>query len=103
MLALVTYPVLIEPRLSVGHQTTLWSGAYVCFSILAAIVAWRNLRGVRPATGETAVSAPPRWGARVSWVALAGCASVLLLAITSHLTQNVAAIPFLDSSVEFMG
>ena len=95
MLALVTYPVLIEPRLSVGHQTTLWSGAHVCFSILAVIVAWRSLWGVRPATGEAAASAPPRWGARVSWVALAGCASVLLLAITSHLTQDVAAIPFL--------
>src|SRR6202020_1926316 len=37
----------------------------------------------------------PTWQDKLLWTALAACASALLLAVTNHLTQNVAAIPFL--------
>jgi peptidoglycan/LPS O-acetylase OafA/YrhL len=38
---------------------------------------------------------PPSWTIRILWTALAACASTLLLAISNHLSQNVAPIPFL--------
>ena len=34
-------------------------------------------------------------GTRVLWIALSACASTLLLAVTTYLTQDVAAVPFL--------
>src|SRR5207302_8844887 len=37
----------------------------------------------------------PGWRLSLLWIALAACASTLLLATTNHLSQNVAAIPFL--------
>src|SRR5262249_43445507 len=44
---------------------------------------------------EYATAVAPGWTARLLWLGLAASASVLLLAVTTHLTQDVAAIPFL--------
>ena len=48
------------------------------------------------AAAASAITVPaPAWTIRIVWTALAACASTLLLAITNHLSQNVAPIPFL--------
>lgn len=94
--ALLTYPFLVEPALSVPQQSWIWSGAYAVFLLLAGRVTWKYAAEAPPL--EAAGEIPDRWataGVRVLWVALAACASILLLGITSHLTQDVAAIPFL--------
>jgi SAM-dependent methyltransferase len=96
MLALLTYPILVEPKLSTRHQGWGWSLGYVAFVALCGAVAW----GVRSQTltEETSYAeedARPRWTLQLMWLALAACASTLLLATTNHLTQNVASIPFL--------
>jgi hypothetical protein len=97
MLGLLAYPVLVEPWLTNHAQAWTWSAGYALFALLCATVAFRARSGV-----TTAVDAPriasgpsPTWKERLLWVALAACASALLLAVTNHLTQNVAAIPFL--------
>jgi SAM-dependent methyltransferase len=100
MLALLSYPLLVEPNLSTRSQAWTWSGAYVCFLAVCAVTAWRS--SVHPAA-QLAASAevsdssepPPAAGMRLLWLGLAAGASVLLLAVTNHLTQDVAAIPFL--------
>jgi hypothetical protein len=99
MLGLLTYPAVIEPNLSTAAQARLWSVAYVCFAALCAARAWLSVRAAAPAKGaeEAELAAPPApgWGARLLWMALPACASILLLSITNYLTQDVAAVPFL--------
>jgi len=94
MLGLLTYPVLVEPWLTNGQQAWMWSASYAAFVIVCAIVAWRSGGAPPPAAAES-TSTTPRFSDRLIWIGLAACASALLLAVTNHLTQNVAAIPFL--------
>jgi SAM-dependent methyltransferase len=100
MLALLSYPVLVEPNLPTRMQGWVWSGAYVCFTAFCGVTAWRA--GAHPvaepavqAAASEAPETPPGWSVRLLWLGLAASASVLLLAVTNHLTQDVAAIPFL--------
>lgn len=94
MLALVSYPLLVEPWLPLGRQAAVWSAGFVLFALLCGTLAWRSRSAqiAMPAGGE---SEPPTPGLQALWAALACCASVLLLAFTSHMTLNIAAIPFL--------
>lgn len=97
MLALVTYPIAVEPWLPTRAQALGWSGAFIVFAVACGVLAWRS----RAASWETTAgapdgaAAPPTLARYVLWTALAATASVLLLAFTSHLSQNVAPIPFL--------
>ena len=98
MLALLTYPFLVEPNLSSKTQAWIWSGGFVCFAAICALTAWKTSAGKTIAAAEAPDDDPgpaPGFGVRLIWLGLAASASVLLLAITTHLTQDVAAIPFL--------
>jgi len=99
MLALLSYPVLVEPYLTVGTQSYLWSAGYGTFvlSCLATTVyAWRRIdpAGVQVSAPLAAVP-HPGWRECLLWIGLAAAPSVLLLAITRHMTQDVAPVPFL--------
>jgi hypothetical protein len=97
MLALLSYPVLIEPNLPNRSQGIWWSVAYACFAAVCAATAWRSsaAAGYAPEEEVAAVTVEPAWPLRLLWLGLAAAASVLLLAVTTHLTQDVAPIPFL--------
>lgn len=97
MLGLLSYPALVEPNLAVRTQGRLWSAAYLLYALLCGAAAWRSagVEGPKAVPWENSCPERPGWGLRVLWVALAGCASTLLLAVTAYLTQDVAAIPFL--------
>ncbi|MFN0106511.1 MAG: spermidine synthase [Bryobacteraceae bacterium] len=92
--ALLTYPVLVEPALSVPRQAWVWSAAYAGFLILAGLVVWK-FAAVDPSRESADEVSAPTLSLRALWVLLAACASVLLLGVTTHMTQDVAAIPFL--------
>jgi SAM-dependent methyltransferase len=96
MFALLSYPVLFEPKLTTHQQTATWSIAYGVFVLLCGFMA---VRARRFAALETAADGAPAQKpvARqyVMWLLLPATASLLLLAITNHISQNVAAIPFL--------
>jgi hypothetical protein len=95
MVGLLAYPVLVEPYLTSKQQAWMWSLSYASFAIICAIVAFRS-RAAHVQTEAQADSGPaPSLSDRLLWMGLAACASALLLALTNHLTQNVAAIPFL--------
>lgn len=93
LLALLTYPTLVEPNLSLRMQSMVWSVLYVAFAFCMETVARRAAR----TEGVLLVDGPVGGGRSpiLLWLGLSACPSVLLLAITHHLTQNVAAIPFL--------
>ncbi len=97
MLGLLAYPVLVEPYLTSGQQAWSWSLAFAAFALICATVAWKSRRGhAAIAAGPETESGPaPAVSDRLLWMGLAACASALLLAVTNHLTQNIAAIPFL--------
>jgi SAM-dependent methyltransferase len=94
MLALLSYPVLVEPVFSTRHQAVGWSLAYGVICAACAVVAFLPRRQVISVEPQ---DPPPRpgWETQTLWVALAACGSTFLLAITNHLSQNVAAIPLL--------
>jgi hypothetical protein len=103
LLALLGYPFLIEPWLPTRTQALVWSIGYGVFVVLCATVAWRS--GLGPAHRAVAAPAdpalervradPPSWLRSVLWCSLAATGSVLLLAVTNHITQNIAAVPLL--------
>jgi len=97
MLALLTYPVVVEPFLPLRVQAWSWSIGYALFVLLCATTAWRYRPGERIAPADTVATSrdAPRGSERGLWFALAAVPSALLLAITSFLLQNVAAIPLL--------
>src|ERR1700728_3865713 len=90
LLALLSYPVLVEPVFTTHGQAYGWSGIYVAFVFICAAVAWRAMRAAplppQEAIAETPIP-PPSWAIRILWTALAACASTQLLAISNHLSQ----------------
>jgi hypothetical protein len=123
--ALLTYPFLIEWLMKVDTQAHLWSVGFIAFATLIAIMAlgmWRfdkanparprvepavttaeglvtkrsnDMAGANFQASGPAVDAPPRVGLRVSWLFLAALASMAFLAITNHLCQDIAVVPFM--------
>ena len=101
LLALLAYPVLIEPWVSTVTQSVAWSVCYGLFALLcgsAAMASWRYVSAGAAGTQADAVAtaeAPPRAAQQLTWLTLAAMASFLLLAVTNHICQNVASLPFL--------
>lgn len=100
LLSLLGYPFLVEPYLTLRQQLTVWTVCYIGFGVLCAAVAARvralpQLSLPARSPGAQEKTEEPGYRRLLLWMALAACPSVLLLAITNHLTQNVAAIPFL--------
>lgn len=98
--ALISYPLLVEPWLTNAEQVAAWSWLFAAFALSCATLAWRARHGGRgPAPGAEAshpeTSAAPTRGEIAYWLAFSTTGSVLLLAVTNHLTQNVASIPLL--------
>ena len=96
MFALLSYPVLFEPVFATRQQALIWSIAYGAFILLCGFAAYRS--GGAPAMepeAETERAERPGGSLYAMWLLLPACASALLLAVTSHLSQNVAAIPLL--------
>ncbi len=108
MLALLGYPFLIEPWLATRLQAVGWSGGFAVFALLIGLAAWRGIKAdgsvaappadaeaPAPAPAPASAPRPPRAREKIIWAALAGLGSILLLAISNHLTQNISSIPLL--------
>jgi len=93
LIALLGYPFFVEPVFTASEQVDLWSWLFGSFAVLCAAVAWRTPRATTADDTRPAATIARRdyaW-----WLALSATGSVLLLAITNHLTQNVASVPLL--------
>ncbi|MFZ9092841.1 MAG: hypothetical protein ACO3FE_22410, partial [Planctomycetaceae bacterium] len=94
LLALISYPLLVEPLLPIGRQAGGWMIMFVIYGLLSVVVLLliRGRRDAMESRGEpdpTAVST-----SRVAWFLLSGLASVMLLAETNQICQDVAVVPF---------
>jgi predicted O-methyltransferase YrrM len=106
LLALIGYPVVVEPLFGLQTQAWTWSGGFVVYAVLAALgmLAWWRFsgRGI-PATSSAAPTAnshpstasPPGAIQWTLWLLLPACASTLLLAVTNYICQDVASVPLL--------
>ncbi len=92
--ALLGYPVAIEPILDTHSQRLWWSGAYVIFASLCGVAAWCSRNRTAQSRAE-AVGTEIARAQKAYWFALAACGSMLLLSVTNHITENVAAVPLL--------
>ena len=98
--SLILYPTLIEPALALSTQTRVWSIGYsasVLLTVVCAVVMWRRTNGAAaPAPASAADTIEDvTWGRRLRWIALAFVPSSLMLAVTTFLTTDVAAVPLL--------
>ncbi len=108
LLALLSYPIFFEVKFSRQEQAVMWSvglGGFVLLAAWSARQVWRHTAapGASSDSGPTlssplsalSASAPPLRRDQLLWIALPAIASVLLLATTNKLCQEVAVIPFL--------
>jgi hypothetical protein len=98
-LALLSYPVLLEPMFSLHTQNLMWTGGYGLLILLIAACGVLLLRSKALAaadlrTEETPAPAPS-WSLRARWIFLAAVPSGLLIAVTAHISTDVAAAPLL--------
>ena len=90
--ALVSFPFLFEPLFSRKILSNLWSAGFVAFAALIAICALARRPGVTSQEEEPAAGGSSPWPL---WILLPAAASMLLLATTNKICQDVAVVPFL--------
>ncbi len=99
LLALLSYPLLIEPRVAAHRQATVWSVLFVVFALLCSAAAWLARRGTVPTaateTEQNETAAAPTLREKLLWLGFAACSSMLLLSITNKLLEDVAPVPLL--------
>ena len=105
MLALIGYPFIFEPLISTRQQAIGWSVGFGLFAALIAASAWFGLRTSTAETGDAVnqnlvsefnvIPTAPAWKQKLIWIGLSAMGSVLLLAVSNHLTQNISSIPLL--------
>ncbi len=102
MVALLSYPVLIEPYLPLAEQSRYWTAAYGALVVMVwacAIALWRSggrARPPRPAgRAEDGGRQPLTASRRGLWLLLAFAPSSLMLGVTTHISTNLAAVPLL--------
>ena len=98
-LALLSYPVLLEPMFTLRTQNLIWTGGYGLLIVLIAACGVLLLRSPASAAVDTLAEdtdAPaPAWMLRARWIFLAAVPSGLLIAVTAHISTDVAAAPLL--------
>ncbi len=102
LLALIAYPAWIEPRWTTHSQERLWSIGFVIFAglcTITSVIAARSRDISRETSGAVEhheeLANKVTATQRLEWIALAAGGSMLLLAITNQLTENVAPVPLL--------
>ncbi|HEX8256447.1 MAG TPA: fused MFS/spermidine synthase [Allosphingosinicella sp.] len=91
---LISYPLLVEPLLTLDQQSALWTGGYALLVLLVVGCALTIPGQAVEAVPEPASPAPSR--RRVGlWIALAAVPSGLMLSTTTHLTTDIVAMPML--------
>ena len=99
MLALLVYPSVVEPLLSLTDQRKFWSMGYAVFAVLVVacglMVLWSKASAVKSTEKEGPDPPPLKWRTRTHWMLLAFVPSSLMLGVTQHLSTDIAAFPLL--------
>ena len=99
-LALLSYPVLLEPMFTLRTQNLIWTGGY---GLLILLIAGCGVLLLKSPANAAALNIPaddadapaPTWLLRARWIFLAAVPSGLLIAVTAHISTDVAAAPLL--------
>ncbi|HXO68790.1 MAG TPA: fused MFS/spermidine synthase, partial [Bradyrhizobium sp.] len=97
-LALLSYPVLLEPMFTLRTQNLIWTSLYGLLILLIAACGALLLRSPANVVAEQnddADAPAPDWALRARWIFLAAVPSGLLIAVTAHISTDVAAAPLL--------
>jgi hypothetical protein len=100
LIALASYPILVEPMMGVHQQAAIWQGSLLFLLFLCCGCAWVSIRTASPIL-EPPILPLARCGAdkelspRGWWLAWSCCGVVLFMSVTNQLSLNVAAVPFL--------
>jgi len=96
-LALLSYPFLIEPLFTLRVQNLIWTGGYGLLILLIAACGWllRTSPVLMTQTDDRDHAPAPSWATRARWIFLAAVPSGLLIAVTAHISTDVAAAPLL--------
>ena len=104
LLALVAYPLVLEPGLALAEQSDLWTFAYVVLAFLiggaGCFALYRGrARGIaaprRIARPSHPVLGAPNWPMRLHWLVLAAVPSGMLVAATTLITTDLVSVPLL--------
>jgi len=103
LLAILSYPFLIEPAINLSRQASAWSWVYAIFALICILL---SLNVMSTRVFETGANSPgeeevgqnasrPGSGRYVLWLSFTTCSSVMLLATTSMMCQDLAVVPLL--------
>ena len=97
LIGLLSYPFLLEWLLPIRKQALAWAVLFVIFLVLCAVQIWVVLREPLASKSVEGSRDPARTGLLrfAFWIGLATCGSVMLLATTNLVCQNIASNPFL--------
>jgi len=96
LLALLGFPVLFEPTFDLTSLGWGWSFLFAGFALLCAGTAWFSMNGFETEANQGSVTREKvSWKPQLQWLALSAMGSVMLLAVTNHITQNISSVPFL--------
>jgi spermidine synthase len=99
LLALLSYPLLLEPTLTLRTQAVLWSAGFWVVVVLIGSCGYLLLQGSawasKETTAATSAQAAPSWRSIAWWMFLSAVPSGLLVAVTSHISTEVVAAPLL--------
>ncbi len=96
LIGLVAYPTLVEPNLDLSDQARWWSVGFALFAAATVAAALSVRRKGRPLTAAIRdLEAPPTSMRRLWWIALAAVPAALLIGVTTEISTDIAAVPFL--------
>jgi hypothetical protein len=96
LLALLGFPLLFEPAFDLTQLGWGWSALFAGFALLCAGTAWISMEGSSAnSIHERKKTEKPSNRVQLQWLALSAMGSVMLLAVTNHITQNISSVPFL--------
>lgn len=99
LLALLSYPLVIEPHWTIREQAWMWSGGFLIYSVLCGVCASRVRKLPHSRTLSLHHSRTPALpysnSLRLLWTLLSFCGVLALMAITNQMTQDIPPVPFL--------
>jgi SAM-dependent methyltransferase len=96
LIGLVAYPTLVEPNLDLPDQARWWSIGFAVFALGTAGIARVVHRQGRERIATMRDAEPrPSVGRRLRWILLAAVPAALLIGVTTDISTDIAAVPFL--------
>jgi len=95
LLALIAYPILVEPNLTLKHQRSIWSLGFVVYVVFCSLIAWQTGNATSQISPQIEEAPQTPTLTKWLWFLLPMTAAMQLSAVTAHLTVNIAAIPLL--------